>query len=693
MHKTKTQPTTNTPDLYISESDYLVLEIAIPTLLYSNFDYLLTETVNIEAGMRVLVPFGKSNKTVVGIILKKKSTSDYPIDKLKSIITIIDKHSMFKEQHLSLLTFAANYYKYPLGLVLEAALPVALRKNEVIDVKYINDAIAFEGSLANDPKNYTLSSAQKDAIDSITSNLGNFKTFCLFGVTGSGKTEVYLQAIAATIINGKQALILIPEIGLTPQTLARFKERFSVKIALLHSKISQKQKAKYWIEAANGSAKIIIGTRSASLVPLKNPGLFIVDEEHDGSFKQHDGFRYSAKDILIKRASQYNIPIVLGSATPSLETLYNTHKGKFHLLELPNRVNALATPQISLLDIRHNKLDQGISLALIDKIQEHLKAKGQVILFLNRRGYAPILYCNNCAFNAVCKNCDSKLIVHFGKSLLICHHCNIQEPLIKKCPKCNHPKLLPLGQGTERIEDTLKKYFPNNVIVRIDKDTTNKKNDMDNIINAISENKVDIIIGTQMIAKGHHFANITLVGIIDIDAAFYSFDFRAIEKMGQLIIQVAGRAGREERKDKEGCGAEVLLQTTMVSNKLLQTLIQKNYLSFANLLLQERKESLLPPFTYQALIHAESKKYNLAFNLLLWLKSSLSGNETVQIMGPIPAPVSKKKNTYKVQLLLQAEQRSLLHVELEKAVLLLSDRGKNKFNNVKWSIDVDPQDM
>lgn len=688
----------------------------MPLPLYNNFDYLppkeqlhLSTQINEKdhtsleyVGRRVLVPFG--TKTLIGIIIEVKNSSNLPISKLKSIIKIIDENPIFEKEHLNLLRWSSIYYKHPFGLVLDSALPTWFRKGKELSINKIsiNKKSSQKSSKkillntnAEIKQSFKLSKHQKQAIANIQQNIDKFIIHCLFGITGSGKTEVYLQVIEDIIKNkNQQALVLIPEIGLTPQTLDNFKNRFSNEdIVVLHSQISEKKKAIAFMKAKNGEAKIIIGTRSASLIPLKNPGIFIIDEEHDASFKQQDGFRYSAKDFLIKRASEHNIPIILGSATPSLETLNNSFKNKYSLLCLPTRVNNSYAPPINLLDIRHKKTIEGISYQLIDKIKQHIKNKGQIIIFLNRRGFAPVLYCNNCSWMAECKNCDAKLIVHYRKSILSCHHCNIKTKITKSCPKCDNNELLPLGLGTERIEKALREIFPKANIARIDKDTTLKKNAMSEIIEKIKNKELDIIIGTQMITKGHHFSNITLVGIIDVDSAFFCTDFRAIEKTGQLIIQVAGRAGRGNTN------SEVVLQTTQIENPLLLSIVQKNYLEFAQTLLSERKYSNLPPYSFQILIRAQSKKLDLTFQFLYWIKNILikekdsnSTDKTI-LLGPIPAPMTKRKNTFRAQLLLQSNTRTSIHNKISLIFNNFNSVIKKKFNQVKWSIDVDPQEV
>lgn len=691
MVEIRNQPITNNSHISSTTNKDLIVELAIPSPIFKNFDYLVDNKESVEIGSRVLAPFGKANRQIVGIVLKIKTNSEFDVKKLKYINKIIDNKSLLEEEHIKLLSWASYYYKYPLGQVLEAAIPSYLRKDNSFDklipkkTQNITKDNKVNSSLQTEDLNLT--NDQSIALDKIKASIDDFNVFCLYGVTGSGKTEVYLQAIESIINKDKQALVLIPEIGLSPQTVNRFSKRFPKQtIAVLNSKVSEKQRALYWYQAITGKAKIIIGTRSAALVPLYNPGIIIIDEEHDNSFKQQDKFRYFAKDYLIKKAHTYNIPIILGSATPSLETLYNVEKGKYKFLSMPRRVDNSSPPQVEVLDIRHNKLQAGISSELLAKIKNHLDNKGQIILFLNRRGFAPALFCLDCSWISICKNCDANLIVHYKKNSLVCHHCNITDYIPKDCPNCDSKHLVPVGVGTERVYEKLKEIFPNKNILRLDKDTTTSKFAMDEHLQDIQDRKVDIIIGTQMIAKGHHFDNITLVGILDIDAAFFSTDFRAIEKIGQLIVQVSGRAGREGKK------SEVFLQTSEVENKTLQSLISQNYLEFAKNLLNERSIAKLPPYSFQALFRAESRYIQYVMEFLSFVKHKLNSRD-LMLLGPVPAPMQRKKNTYRAQLLIQADSRKTIHTQIDQIIAIIAEANLKKFNRVKWSLDIDPQDL
>ncbi|MCW8918759.1 MAG: primosomal protein N' [Gammaproteobacteria bacterium] len=546
-------------------------------------------------------------------------------------------------------------------------------------------ASALERGSASDCRP-PLTDAQQQAVSAINSDRG-FQVSLLDGVTGSGKTEVYLQAIAAVLAQGRQALVLIPEIGLSPQLVSRFARRFAVPIALLHSGLSDGERLSAWQLAAKGEAEIIIGTRSAIFTPMKQPGLIIVDEEHDGSFKQQDGFRYSARDVAVVRARQLNIPIVLGSATPSLESLHNALAGRYRHLLLPERAGNAIHPTMRLLDVRQQPMEEGVSLHLQQAIRHHLEHHGQVLLFLNRRGYAPVMMCHDCGWVSQCPRCDAHMTVYAGQQRLRCHHCASERPLPPQCPDCGSSDLRPIGQGTERIEQHLQALFPGREVLRIDRDTTRRKGSMDKLLEQIHGESGQLLIGTQMLAKGHHFPNVTLVGILDADQGLFSVDFRAAERMAQLIIQVAGRAGRAERP------GEVLIQTHVPDHPLLKLLVEKDYAHFALATLQERRAAELPPFFHFALLRAEAleRQAPLAFLEAARHCAEQLGHDGVWLLGPIPAPMERRAGRSRAQLLLQAEQRADLHRLLNSWAVALE--GIKEGRKVRWSLDVDPVEL
>lgn len=667
-----------------------ILRVAIPVPLRQLFDYLPpleSNFIKLEPGMRVLVPFGR--RKIVGIIVEAADHTDHPLEKLKRISTILDSKPLFPKTILALIQWASRYYQGALGEVFDIALPKQLRQ-EPKATKSRTKKQKKENLQASSPSvtpALTLNPLQEKAVKNITHYFGQFKTFLLDGVTGSGKTEVYIRVVEAALEAGKQALILVPEIGLTPQLLSRFQERFSVPIAALNSSLTDKQRFEAFENARTGVAPIVIGTRLAAFVPLKNPGVFIIDEEHDPSFKQQEGFRYHARDLLIMRGSLEQCPIVLGTATASLETLHNIQSGRFYSLPLPHRAGNAIFPTLQILDVRHKKCVEGLSSELMVKMREHIENKGQVLLFLNRRGYAPVLMCFACDWVATCKNCDAKMTIHQRSDTLQCHHCELTIPLYKECPSCKTKNPKPVGVGTERLEAALQENFPTSTIVRIDRDTTRKKGELKKAVNLIHEGKADILIGTQMIAKGHHFPNVTLVGILDIDHALFSTDFRSIEKMGQLITQVAGRSGRAERP------GHVILQTCHPHHPLLKTLLEKGYPDFANSLLTERKVTNLPPYSYHVLIRAEAVLLQKALAFLNFVKKEAltKAMPHLSISGPISAPMERRLGKHRAQLLLQAPERSALQKLLQQLVPKIE--SNMIVNTVKWSLDVDPIDM
>ncbi len=662
----------------------IILRVAVFSPLRRLFDYLPpdnTEQNALQIGVRVLVPFHRQKR--IGIIIAVADQSDFPLEKLKQIESLLDPKPLLSKNHLALLLWTGNYYQSPLGEVFEAALPTRLRKVSALSVQHRKPKAELRKEAVITPKPQ-LNEKQQLAVQTILAATNSFETFLLHGITGSGKTEVYSCLIEKMLESKKQTLVLVPEIGLTPQLLSRFEQRFSVPIIVMNSSLTESQRYTAWEKARTGEASIIVGTRSAVFAPLKNPGLFIIDEEHDPSFKQQDGFRYHARDLLIKRASIEKCPIVLGTATPALETLHNANNLRFTPLSLPNRAGEATLPSVKILDVRHKKLAEGLSNELIATMQTHLEAKGQVLLFLNRRGFAPVFMCLDCNWMANCKNCDSHLTVHYQSKTLKCHHCEIIIPLEQQCPSCLKKNLKPIGLGTERLEHFLSDHFPDYTTVRIDRDTTRKKQALEATLKQIHQGKADILLGTQMIAKGHHFPNVTLVAIIDIDQALFSSDFRSFERMGQLITQVSGRTGRADRP------GHVLLQTSHPEHPSLKRIIHHGYLDFAASLLNERKTINLPPYSHQVLFRAESTKLERALNFLHAIKQTLREKD-VALLGPVPAPMEKRQGKHRAQLLLQSNKRSLLHNSI-KALLPQLD-STPLANSVRWSIDVDPIDL
>lgn len=533
----------------------------------------------------------------------------------------------------------------------------------------------------------TTNAQQSKAISQLSANLGSFSVSLLEGVTGSGKTEIYMHVIQNVLDLGMQIMVLLPEITLTPQLESRFRVRFSVSIVIYHSKLTETQRHNAWVQIQQGQSQILLGTRSALFTPFKKLGLIILDEEHDSSFKQQDGFRFSARDLAIVRAKLLNIPVILGSATPSLESLYNVQKKRYQIIYLSQRAGNSIAPKFWLLDIRNKKLLDGISQLLLEQIKITLQKKEQVLLFLNRRGFAPVLICYTCNWIARCNNCDTSLVVHYQKKLLHCHSCQYQRPLLNQCPRCKDAQLKPIGLGTQRVEAKLLELFPQQKIIRLDRDSIQHKDVFESYIKQINLKQVNIILGTQMLAKGHHFPNVTLVAILDVDSGLFSIDFHAAEKLAQLIVQVAGRAGRAEKPGK------VILQTRQPNHPLLTMLLSQGYSKFAQKMLEDRQQATLPPFSFQALLRVSATNPE---DPQIFLKTICELIKTIQsidtlALGPVPAPRLKRSGNYHFQLLLQNPKRKQLQKFLKVLVGKIYLLKTNK--KVRWSLDVDPIDL
>ena len=731
-----------------------ILRVAVETPLRSLFDYLPPQDSNLAAfvpGQRLLVPFGKS-RSCVGILVTIDDTSRIANHKLKRVLKVLDHAPLFASDHLDFLLWAAGYYHHAPGAVILGTLPLSLRsggqavrKNvyiwrltpagETIDLHALDTAprqkaiITFlRGSRSGTPSSTVmkqfgnchatinalnnkglverhiqtaahcskhsqnnnngiiLNNDQKQAVTAIVSARNHYQPFLLNGVTGSGKTEVYIHSMSTILKDGRQALVLLPEIGLTPQFIERFRQQFKEKIAVLHSAVSDRERLQAWLMARDGEIKVIIGTRSALWTPFKNLGVIIIDEEHDLSFKQQDGFRYSARDMAIARAQRENIPVVLGSATPALESILNVTRGRYLEIKLPQRAGNAVMPEIKIIDLRNRRLDGAVSMPLLAAIQDRLDKNEQVLLFLNRRGYAPVLMCHDCGWVYKCPRCDIQMTYHKHNGKLCCHHCSHEELRRANCAGCGGGNIAEIGHGTQRLTETLAGHFPGASILRIDRDSTRRKGSMQFMMEEVTKGDVDILIGTQMLAKGHHFPGVTLVGIIDADRGLYSVDYRASERMGQIIMQVGGRAGRA---DKPGT---VLIQTYHPEHPLLQTLAQLDYARYTSLLIRERKEANLPPFSHQVLLRAEAHTMPLAEKFLKTARDSLpcSGND-LEVFGPLPAPMEKRAGRYRMQLLLQARNRARLRKLLGGWISSLEQLPEAR--KVRWSIDVDPQDL
>ncbi len=726
-----------------------IVRVALAVPLPRFFDYLYPPDLTPIVGGRVLVPFGSQKR--VGIVVDLPASSDVAKEKLKPIIDVLDAESLFNSTTWDWLAWSANYYRAALGDVLFQALPVKLRNGEsavkndrtfwrITDLgkqalesgelkrakkqiealnllltqdlekgnneissamwsalkgkDYVEEIIvpteqkSWQQALGDNPlvnldNRLTLNKQQALAFSQLLFQEG-FNVWLLEGVTGSGKTEIYLQYIEEILKKGKQVLVLVPEIGLTPQTVRRFQARFNVEIDVLHSNLNDTQRLNVWERARTGQSAVVIGTRSALFTQFSDLGLIILDEEHDGSFKQQDGWRYHARDLGIVLAQKLNIPILLGSATPSLESVNNVQNGKYHHLVLSKRAgNATALRQF-VIDLKHQRIQNGLSEPLLQRMQEHLEKGNQVLLFLNRRGFAPVLLCHECGWIDECHHCEKPYTYHQHQRVLRCHHCGAQKTVPMQCGHCGSTHLVTTGLGTEQLEETLKARFPQYNIARIDRDSTARKGKLEGYLEDIQQGKSQILIGTQMLAKGHHFPNVTLVALVNVDNALFSLDFRAEERLAQLYVQVAGRSGRAEKQ------GEVVLQTHYPDHPLLTTLLEKGYQAFAEETLKLRHNMGLPPFSFQALFKAQCRHSEEAENALSQLASFFYEQkiEGLQVLGPIPAPFSKKAGQYRWQLLLQHASRKQLQAALSRYSPELI-----KSSQVRLILDVDPLDL
>ncbi|PIZ04317.1 MAG: primosomal protein N' [Gammaproteobacteria bacterium CG_4_10_14_0_8_um_filter_38_16] len=664
----------------LMQSKPLVLQIAIPTPLRKTFDYLPSKDIAYEKwqlGQRVIISFGK--RQLVGVIVGISGHSDYPYDKLKVVDTLVDDLPLIDGSLLSLYQWASDYYQHPIGDVILGTLPKKIRDGHCTALEKNTAPLPIEKTLPD----FELTAEQENAVQGIA-QANQFQPFLLAGVTGSGKTEVYLRVIADVLKKNQQALMLVPEISLTPQTVARFEARFHVPVLLLHSGLTDSQRCKAWLRATQDTPCIVIGTRSAVFAPLKKLGVIILDEEHDLSFKQQSGFRYSARDVAVMRAKLLAIPIILGSATPALESLKNVAQKKYQLFELTQRAGNACMPKITLHNICGEQLQQGLSATLIDIMRTHLNAGNQVLLFLNRRGYAPVLICHHCGFTALCPHCDARMTLHDKPKRLLCHHCGHQAAMLRVCPSCKQSELVDVGLGTEQLEENVSALFPDKKICRMDRDVIKNVKILETTLAKVHAHEVDILIGTQMLVKGHHFEQVTLVAALDVDHALFSSDFRAIERLGQSMIQVAGRAGRAEKR------GEVFVQTHHPDHPLLKKLFQEPYFKFAQAILDERLQTRLPPYVYMTLFRAEGKSKERVHAFLLGVKNNLS-QQPIEIMGPFPSAMEKKAGVYRAQLFLQSGNRNTIKQSISH--FLDRQEKQKKLMGVKWIIDVDPMEV
>ncbi len=725
----------------------LILRVAVRLPLPGLLDYLPppdTDPALLQPGVRLRVPLGQAERT--GLLMEVAQRSETPTVRLRPALQVLDRAPLLPPPMLRLLRWAARYYHHPIGAVAWTALPDLLRRGrlpqEPIDWLWqavpgidAGEVSALERraprqylllkAIASQPGGMpesllraefpgcqatlrrltargfirrqrpapepapagpapTLNPDQEEAVAAIVGQLGDYHTLLLQGVTGSGKTEVYLRAIAEVMKQGRQALVLVPEVALTAQTIDRFR-RLGGGIAVVHSALGQQDRALAWLRAATGEAAVVVGTRSAVWTPLARPGLIVVDEEHDLSYKQQEGLRYHARDLAVMRGREEGIPVVLGSATPSLESLANADRGRYLHLRLPRRAGGARPPRIELVDLCRQPLAGGISPALYEALRQTLDRGEQALLFLNQRGFSPALLCHECGWAPGCRQCDSRLVWHKSAGHLRCHHCGAVQPVIDRCPGCQGP-LHPVGQGTERLEESLRERLPRARIARLDRDTIRRREALETLLAKVHAGVIDVLIGTQMLAKGHDFPGVTLSAVIDADSRLYSADFRATERLAQLITQVAGRSGRAERP------GQVLIQTHHPEHPLMQTLLQQDYAAFATGALEERRQTALPPFTALALLRAEARQPKLPEGFLLRARVAAlrAGFPEDSLLGPLPPPMERREGRYRSQLLLQAPDRARLQRLLDRLLPQLPARPPA---GLRWALDVDPMEV
>ena len=716
-----------------------VIQVAVNRPIRGFLDYLVPEDLTLPApGSLVQVPLGATR--TLALCTRHKQRAD-PGIALKSIEGILGDRPALSPDLIALLLWAADYYHHPVGEVLFGALPPGIRqgnsaREQAPEPRFqvrlddgllqllkaaprqsaaakclesfdfvtrtqlrelgvearIESALLEKGILGPrsiEPEDWHPEAAhpandeQARALARIRQGRG-FEVFLLMGVTGSGKTEVYLQAIADVVAKGRQALVLVPEIGLTPQSVARFERRFQ-QVAVSHSDLSNRSRAHAWATCESGKAQVLIGTRSAIFTPFKDLGLIVVDEEHDSSYKQGSGFLYSARDFAVKRAQSLGIPLLLGSATPALESIANARNGRYSLLKLSKRTAGARMPAMKVVDVRGEspaRQRAGIGKSLMRGIREHLSRGRQVLLFINRRGFAPVVQCAACGWKAECPACELPMTLHQVPECLRCHHCGRRSKSLDVCPQCSGSDLRSFGVGTQRVAEFLTTRFPDIPVVRIDRDAVRGRHIAAKLLE-IPPGRPAILVGTQMLAKGHHFPDITLVGVLGADAGFVSPDFRAPEHTAQIILQVSGRAGRAEAP------GEVLIQTLHPDHAGLRLLVDQGYAAFAESLLKERRAAGLPPFGRLALLRAEGPNAERAKNWLEELARIASTTRSTEVLGPMPAPIAKRANRYRFSCVMLAETRGALHAALAHLEANLPTR---RASGVRWSIDVDPLD-
>jgi len=712
--------------------------IALNRPLRRLFDYLIPDDQELRNGQRVTVPFGRQSAT--GIVVDNNSEPPEGVT-LKPVTGALEPWPVLPEETFQLLNWAASYYQHPLGECLFMALPPALRRGRPAEQKR-ESAWQVAGTPADLPANahrqqalldwlgsqptaretsaivkagFTraqlsaladkglvvetrvdaepvattqlpeLSAAQQHALDQLPLPADGFATALLYGITGSGKTEIYLHYLREFLDAARQALVLVPEINLTPQTVARFRRYFGDRVVVWHSSLNDGERLATWLRVRNGEPVILIGTRSAVLLPFTGLQTIIVDEEHDSSYKQGDGFRYSGRDIAVYRGHLNQCPVILGSATPSLESIHNSRNGKYRLVCLEERAGNARLPEISLLDIRSRPLEGGLSRPALQALRQCLDRGQQALVYVNRRGYAPVMMCFDCGHMEECPRCDTRLTYHRRDRAMRCHHCDFQAAASDHCPKCQSAAFKPVGQGTERAEDVLGAEFPATPVVRVDRDSTQRKGSIQGILDRVNSGQPCILVGTQMLAKGHDFPNVTLVVVVNADGGLFSVDFRAPEQLVQTLLQVSGRAGRGNLPGR------VLVQTCHSDHPLLQALCRGKYLPMAERLLAEREAGQFPPFRAMALLRAEADTMENSLGFLDGARRQLDGSDhDIELWGPLPAVIARRADRFRAQLVLLAHSRGRLNQVLSNLCQQLDNQRQPK--GLRWQVDVDPQE-
>jgi len=718
----------------MAEAAACCVRVAVPVPLYRLFDYLPPkDQPPPEPGARVLVPFGK--RRLVGIVIDRATPSNTDPSRLKPVHQVLDPR-LIDAELLALMRWATAYYAAPPGELVGHALPAVLRRNRAMPAPRIDwlrltkkgraadlaraprqreiAALLTQGpraraeiSAAGAPADALrrmlenglleacaapattpapgprLNPDQRLALARILRARQRFEALLLAGVTGSGKTEVYLQAARHLLRRGRQILVLVPEIGLTPQFVRRLEARLGQHAYVYHSGLGARERLETWRAAGRGAAGLVIGTRSAVFLPLARPGLLIVDEEHDSSFKQFDAMRYNARDVAVMRASRLGIPIVLGSATPSLESLHNADRGRYRMLVLPERAGSAGQPHWRIDDPRGQPVSDGLTESLVERMRAALTRGEQVLVYRNRRGYAPVLVCNECGWQADCDHCSAHLTWHRARDRLDCHHCGRSRAVPARCPDCQSPQLVPVGAGTERIEAALQQRFPDIPVLRADRDAVRGREDFEKLLQTVGAGAPCILVGTQMLAKGHHLPGIGLAVMLDTDQLLFSADFRAPERLAQSIVQVAGRAGREQP-------GKFILQSRYPEHPLIRTLAEGDYLRATGLLLEERREAELPPWTHLAMVRAEAQQASAAADFLRAVAARVD-NRAVRAAGPVAAILQRRAGYWRYQLWLMAGSRAALSTETARLPALI--QGMREARTVRWHIDVDPLEV